>query len=224
MCGRFVLREEPEFYGRLFEAGLGELKDATPSWNIGPTATILGVRATDQGRLLDAYRWGLVPSWATHPSAVTSTFNARAETVATKPMFRKAFERRRILIPADAFYEWQKLGPKEKQPYAFRRADGTPMVFAGIRDGWKLPDGTWLDSASILTTEAGPDMAAIHTRQPVLLERDTWDLWLDPHADLDELHGLLRAAGGVLDHHPVSRDVGNVKNDRPDLLEAINSL
>ena len=144
-----------------------------------PTAPILGVSERHGRRILGAYKWGLVPSWAKNPAAVTGTFNAAAESVATKPMFRSAFERRRILVPVDAFYEWQKLGPKEKQPYVFQRADGQPVVFAGLREWWRDAEGQELRSATIITTEAGPDMP-IHNREPVVLEPENWDLWLDP--------------------------------------------
>jgi len=152
--------------------------------------------------------------------AIRNTFNARAETVATRPMFRSAFRRGRILVPVDAFYEWKAGSPK--QPYAFVRADREPVVFAGLRESWSGPDGTELRSATIITTEAGPDMP-IHDRQPVVLERSTWERWLDPAADdRSELESLLRPTrAGTLIHHPVDRAVGSVRNDRPDLLDEV---
>lgn len=133
MCGRFALFSEPSRFAEFLDAELALDPEAfRPSWNVGPTRTILGVAERADGhRSLGAYRWGLVPGWAKEPSAIRSTFNARAETVATKPTFRSAFRRGRILIPADAFYEWQTEG-RVKTPFAFTRADGNPIVFAGL--------------------------------------------------------------------------------------------
>lgn len=224
MCGRIALYDEPSRLARILDAGLDpDLSDHwRPRWNLGPTSRILGVFECDGTRTLGAYRWGLVPRWAKDPAAVKSTFNARAETVATKPMFRSAFRESRILVPVDAFYEWERTGPKEKQPYAFRRADGEPVVFAGLREWWKGDDGDELHTATIITTEAGPDMP-IHNRQPVVLEKDTWDHWLDPEVtDRDELESFLGpTTEGTLVHHRVSKDVGNIRNDSPELLEAL---
>jgi len=225
MCGRIALYDDPDHLARLLDAGVDPDLVATwrPSWNIGPTAPVLGVSERHGRRILDAYRWGLIPSWAKNPAEVKGTFNARAETVATKAMFRTAFERGRILVPADAFYEWKATGPKVKQPYAFRRADGEPVVFAGLREWWRDAEGQELRSAAIITTQAGPDMP-IHNRQPVVLERENWDLWLDPDmrggSTLQQL--LAPTAAGTLIHHPVAKDVGSTRNDRPDLLEAVS--
>ena len=139
--------------------------------------------------------WGLVPFWAKDPSVGSRAFNARAETVATKPMFRRAFEKRRILVPADAFYEWTKTGGP-KIPNAFRRTDGELIVFAGLCEYWKASDDQWLASATIITTSDNADMHDIHNRMPVILEKSTWDEWLNPGtADVDDLKGLTPQAG-----------------------------
>jgi putative SOS response-associated peptidase YedK len=224
MCGRIALYDEPDGLARLFDAGFDpSLFDSwQPKWNVGPTDPILGVSDRQGRRIIAAYRWGLVPGWVKDPTQLRSTFNARGETVATKPAFREAFKRRRILVPVDAFYEWHTTGPKRKQPYAFTRADGEPVVMAGLREYWKGDDGTVLRTATIITTEAGPDMP-IHNRQPVVLEHDNWDHWLDPDVtDREELEPLLvPTVAGTLVHHPVSKDVGNVRNDGPELVEAI---
>ena len=224
MCGRIALYSEPRHIARMMEAGIidGEFEGWRPSWNLGPTRRILGVSSSTEGeRTLNSYRWGLVPGWAKDPAAITSTFNARAETLATKPMFRNAFKQSRILVPVDAFYEWKAGTPR--QPHVFQRADGELIVFAGLRARWRGPDDAVLRTATIITTEAGPDMEGIHDRQPVVLERESWDHWLDPEAtDRDELESMLHpSAGGTLQHHPVMQDVGNVRNDGAYLLEPI---
>ena len=228
MCGRFALYTEPAKVARLL--GAADRADDTwqPSFNIPPTERIVGARerVDDDGeitRTLESYRWGLVPFFAKDPKVGNRAFNARAETVATKPMFRRAFQKRRLLIPADAFYEWKKTGGP-KDPYAFRRADGDPMVFAGLAEYWKSPDDQWLASATIITTDDGPDMHEIHNRMPVVMEKDAWDEWLDPSLDdADVLLGLLRPSpAGTLEHYRVSRDVGKVDNDGGYLLEPNN--
>lgn len=221
VCGRIALSDDPGRLARILEASLELDEEWEPHWNVGPTAPILGVSEDREGhRHLAEYRWGLVPPSAKDPSSVRNTFNARAETVATKPIFRAAFQRWRILVPVDLFYEWTP--EKPKQPYAFKRADGDPLVLAGLRGYWRGPDGTELRSATIVTTTAGPDMP-IHDRQPVVLERDSWEHWLDRSVtDRDELEPLLHpGASGTLVHFPVSRAVGDVRNDSPDLVEEL---
>jgi putative SOS response-associated peptidase YedK len=132
-----------------------------------------------------------VPFWAKDPSAIKSTFNARAETVVTKPMFRKAFADQDILVPVDAFCEGKTLPPKVKQPYAFTRADGEPVMFAGLREWWKDAEGRELRTAIIITTETGPDMP-IHNRQSVVLVPNSWDQWLNWEAhDVEAREKLL---------------------------------
>jgi putative SOS response-associated peptidase YedK len=223
MCGRIALYSDTPHLAQLLEAGIDPalVDGLRPRWNIGPMSTILGVSESAEGeRTLGAYRWGLVPAWAKDPAALRSTFNARAETVAVKPMFRSAFKRGRILVPVDGFYEWQAGTPK--QPFAFRRADGQPVVFAGLREWWRGDDGTELRTATIITTESGPDMP-IHDREPVVLEREAWEHWLDPAVTArDELEPLLRpTVEGTLVHYLVGRAVGNVRNDGPELIDPV---
>ncbi len=224
MCGRIALYSDPPRYAALLDAGLDpELDGWQPQWNVGPTSPVPGAsEGRDGSRTLRLYRWGLVPRWANDLNAVKGTFNARAETVATKPAFQSAFQRGRVLLPADAFYEWEHLD-SVTQPYVFRRADGEPIVFAGLAERWKQPDGDILRSATIITTRAGPDMDGIHDRMPVVLERGTWDLWLDRTVtDRDELESMLcPAPEGTLVHHAVGRAVGSTNNNGPQLLDPV---
>jgi putative SOS response-associated peptidase YedK len=223
MCGRIALYDDPDRLSRILDAGVDPrvADEWRPGWNLAPTDRILGVSERHDERLLRPYRWGLVPSWSKSPD-VKSSFNARAEGLASKPLFRSAFRKSRILVPADAFYEWEKLDPKHKQPYAFTRADGQPIVFAGLREWWRDTEGHELNTATIITTEAGPDMP-IHNRQPVVLEQKNWELWLDPEfTDVEKLQPLLvPTTKGTLVHHPVGQAVGNVRNDGPELLDEI---
>jgi len=225
MCGRISLHSDPERYADAFGARMAsELVNAWhPRWNVAPSSPIAGVREQDGGRELRMFRWGLLPGWAKDPSISNRTFNARAETVATKPIFRSAFRRRRLIVAADGFYEWQFLpGTKSKQPHYFHRADGAPLALAGLWESRRSGEEEQL-SATIITTAAGPDMAPIHERQPVLLEPDALDRWLDPAIDgQSELQEMLRSGVGQLVHHPVHRDVGNVRNDNGSLIEELD--
>jgi putative SOS response-associated peptidase YedK len=227
MCGRIALYTPPFRLARLLEAALaaGLDPDGQPSWNVGPQATLLGVADRGRGRVLDEYRWGLVPSWVNDPSVGSRMFNARSETVATKPSFRTAFERHRLLVPVDGFYEWDRRGAATV-PHYFTRADGEPVVLAGLYEHWRdrtVEDAPWLQTCTVLTTTPGPDTDGIHDRMPVVLERDAVDLWLT--AGDDELGAVLSlcapARAGTLVHHPVDRRVGSVRNDWPELIDAV---
>lgn len=221
MCGRIALYSDPDRMARILDAQLTLDRETWgPSWNVGPTDPVLGVSEDEHGsRSLAAYRWGLLPVGAKDPKQGVRAFNARSETVATKPTFRSAFKRGRILVPVDGFFEWRTEG-KVKTPSFFTRSDGHPLVFAGLREWWRSPAGEVIRSATIITTTSGPDMDDIHDRMPVVLERETWDHWLDPAvATRDELEGLLvPARAGTLIHHQVGRAVGNVRNDGPELI------
>ncbi len=181
-------------------------------------------------RELRVVRWGLVPFWAKDTSIGSRLINARAETVASKPAFRRAFARHRCLLPADGFYEWEKSGdPKHprKQPYYIHREDGGVLAFAGLYELWRDKDrpdddpGAWLWSATIITTRAEDEVGRIHDRMPMVIEPARWADWLDPAASSAEaLHELLRpAAAAHLTSHPVSTEVNSVRNNGPELIE-----
>jgi len=230
MCGRIALYTPPRRLARLLEAALaaGVDPEGQPSWNVGPQRTLFGVTDRGSGRILDEYRWGLVPSWAKDPSVSTRMFNARAETVATKPSFRSAFQSQRLLVPVDGFYEWDRRGA-DKIPHYFTRADGAPVVLAGLYERWHdraaAKDAPALQTCTVLTTTPGPDVDGIHDRMPVVLEPDAFDLWLTASDDeRDAVQALcVPAQVGTLVHHPVDAKVGNVRNDEPDLIEALTA-
>jgi putative SOS response-associated peptidase YedK len=217
MCGRFTLATSGEQLATQF--ALAEAPQLAPRYNIAPTQPIAVVRATDGGRELVLLRWGLVPVWANDPSIGSRMINARAETAAVKPAFRTAMRRRRCLIPADGFYEWQTL-PSGKQPFYFHRGDGAPFAFAGLWEHWNSPDGTPLESCTILTTAANELLRPIHDRMPVIIDPADYARWLDPGlhdpAALEDL--LAPHDDAAMAAHPVSRAVNRVANDGPALI------
>ena len=204
MCGRYFLQRDPADLARYYETSDGSpTPNAAPSWNMAPTQDGLVLRRHPETgeRRLDALRWGLVPRWAKDAKDGARLINARADGVAEKPSFREAFRRRRCIVPADGFYEW--LTPKEaeartrskdpKQPFAVALASGEPMSLAGLWEGWKDPEGNWLRTYSIITTEANPKQAPLHHRMPVILGRGDWAAWLgEEEASEGRLLGLLK--------------------------------
>ena len=191
-----------------------------------------------QARELRVVRWGLVPFWAKDVKIGSRLINARAETVSTKPAFRRAFARRRCLLPADGFYEWQAPGdgpvsdgPRgRKQPYFIHRGDGGVLAFAGLYELWRDPDApdsdpaAWLWTAAIITTEAPDDLGRIHDRTPMVIEPGRWADWLDPgQTDEATLRGLLApAVSGALSSYPVSTEVNAVSHNGPGLIEPLD--
>ena len=181
-------------------------------------------------RELRVVRWGLVPFWAKDISIGSRLINARAETVATKPAFRRAFARHRCLLPADGFYEWEKSGDAKsapKQPYYIPREDGGVLAFAGLYELWRDKDrpdddpDSWLWTATIITTRAEDEVGRIHDRMPMVIEPARWADWLDPTATSAEaLHGLMTPAASVhLTTYPVSTEVNSVRHNGPGLIE-----
>lgn len=232
MCGRFAASAGTDEYVEIF--GVQEIVDEVePHFNLAPTDPIPAVveRADKESgevvRKLVAPRWGLVPSWSKDASGAARMINARAETVATKPAFRRAFAARRCLIPADGYYEWFVLPGQEgakkprKQPYFIRPADARPFVMAGLYEFWKSPAGEWLTTATIITTTTTDALGHIHDRMPMVVHPDDWASWLDPHRTEPEAAASLLAVDDQLDAYPVSPLVGNVRNDGPELLEPV---
>ena len=228
MCGRYYSNSDKQTIAERFQ--LRQLPDVAiaPNYNIAPTTFEPVVRlGRDSGeRELELMRWGLVPHFAKSLSDFKgfSTFNARAETLASSAVWRVPFQRRRCLVPADGFYEWKTLDDSKKpakRPYAITLADGKPMAFAGLWDAWKEADGRWLQSFSIITTEANELMSTIHTRMPVILHSRDWEEWLDRNDSRPAPTHLLRQyESDQMQMAPCNPLVGNVRNNGPEMLEA----
>lgn len=205
----------------LTQLGAELIPEFEAAYNIAPTDYSLVVRAVGGNRHMWPMRWGLIPSWAKDESIGVRCINARSETVFEKPSFRGAIKYRRCLVPANGFFEWQ--GEKGfKQPYFIHRADGEILVMAGLWEEWVSPAGE-IESFTIITTDANREMSDIHDRMPVVLERQDWGWWLDGSVtDGEVFRGLLGPAlDGTLAMYPVSREVGNVRNKGPEVLERV---
>ncbi|CAN5862190.1 SOS response-associated peptidase [soil metagenome] len=220
MCGRFVAASDPDQFAAWFDVDDRRTDELPASYNVAPTMSVYAVSEHREQRYLVSFRWGLVPTWADDPKVGSRMINARRESIADKPAYRTALRRRRCIIPADGFYEWQK-HPHGKTPYYIHRADGRPLAFAGLWEGWKQPDGEWLRTCTIITGAADERLTDLHPRMPIALPPDAWDVWLDrdeqrPDAVLD-----LLAHPDVTDltWHPVADLVNNVRNDDATLIE-----
>jgi len=191
-------------------------------YNIAPSQEILVVRQVAGRREGQLMRWGLIPSWAKDPEIGNRMINARAETLAEKPAFREPFCRRRCLIPADGFYEWQSGEGNRRQPFFIHRADGQVMTLAGIWDQWMAPDGQSILSCAIITIEANATVGAIHNRMPAILEPSDTQAWLDESSRPAVLLSLFRPlSADVLEAYPVDRQVNKPKLDAPACIQRI---
>lgn len=219
MCGRYTLADLPARLAARF--GVAPL-DVQPRYNIAPTQLAPVVRVNAGTREAAMLRWGLIPSWADDANIGARMINARSETVLEKPAFRTAFRRRRCLIPASGFYEWQTTSAG-KQPFYFTPVEGDLMAFAGLWEQWHAPDGAVIESYAILTTAANEMVAPIHDRMPVILPPDIDALWLDPTADAARLHELCLTPPPVkLRAYPVSKAVNQVRNDGEALIRPLS--
>ncbi len=221
MCGRYTLRSNPSQIASTF--GLDSVPELPSRYNIAPTQDVAAVRLSHEsdGREWVLLHWGLIPSWAKEAKIGHRMINARAETIAEKPSFRSAFTKRRCLIVADGFYEWQKVDGN-KQPYFIHRADDEPFAFAGLWEHWNAK-GEEIQSCTIITTAANALMEPIHDRMPVILGNKDWPTWLDVEfKDKDLLKGLLKPCDpDVLDAYPISTLVNNPGNDVAKCIERI---
>lgn len=232
MCGRFTLTQSAETIAEAFD--LADLPPLAPRYNIAPTQPAPAVRMTGSQRQFTYLTWGLVPSWAKDPAMGARMINARAETVAEKPAFRSALKYRRCLIVADGFYEWQLpshaadstskgKSRSAKQPFYFCLADRRPFAFAGLWEHWQSPDGSEIESCTLITTAANDLMQHVHDRMPVILQPQDYDLWLDP--DLQSPQALqpllVPYPSEAMTHYPVSTQVNSPRNDSPTCVEPI---
>jgi putative SOS response-associated peptidase YedK len=222
MCGRFTLKMTWSEIVALYKLTLDRPPhNLPPRYNVCPTDPIDVIPEQDGRRDFARMRWGLVPRWWSKPlkELRAATFNARAETVETKPFFRDAFKRTRCLIPASGYYEWAAT-TDSKQPYYFTRADGEPITFAGLWDEWKdRATGETLRSCTMIITEPNDFVAEVHDRMPVILDRPDFGAWLDD----GEIALLKPAANDVLRRWPVSKRVNSSRapDDDPSLIQAI---
>ncbi|MET9968162.1 SOS response-associated peptidase [Streptomyces sp. NPDC006356] len=245
MCGRYASTRSPQDLAQLFQVAEWHPEEAlAPSWNVAPTDEVWAVlertpRGAAEGeparRRLRPLRWGLVPSWAKDVKIGARLINARVETVHEKPAFRRAFVKRRCLLPADGFYEWdevkdRKSGKVRKQPYFIHPEDGQVLALAGLYEFWRDPEikdaddpAAWLLTCTIITTEATDAAGRIHPRMPLALAPEHYDAWLDPdHQSTDDLRALLTPpADGHLDARPVSPAVNSVRNNGPQLVDEV---
>lgn len=225
MCGRFTLRAPASVIAEQFS--LFDLPSLSPRYNIAPTQTVAVVRQVGQaggaGRELVNLRWGLIPHWAKDPAIGNRMINARSESVAEKPAYRTALRRRRCLVAADGFYEWQP-GGRRKQPYFIRMKDDLPFGFAGLWETWEGPENSYIESCTIITTDANELMAPIHDRMPVIVDPKDYGLWLDTSIqDPARLLPLLCPLhGDVLVAEPVGTRVNSPANDDAACIAPLN--
>jgi putative SOS response-associated peptidase YedK len=221
MCGRFTLHLPPDLLAEIF--GLSEIPVFPSRYNIAPTQQVAAIREKANGlREMDFLRWGLIPSWAKDKSVGNRMINARSETVAEKPAFRKAVRLRRCIVPASGFFEWRE-AEKRKLPFYLRCRDGSPMAFAGMWDAWKSPEGETVESCTILTTSSNELIEPLHDRMPVILHSEEYHLWLNREiTDPEKLMPVFRAyPANLMEMYPVSELVNSPRNDSPDLIKPI---
>jgi putative SOS response-associated peptidase YedK len=217
MCGRFVITSPPAALREIF--GYPDQPNFSPRYNIAPTQPVPVVIVENGARHFRLMRWGLVPAWVKDPREFTLLINARAETVKDKPAFKNALKRRRCLIPADGYYEWQAASGR-KRPFFIYRRDGRPFGFAALAETWSGPNGEEVDTVAIVTAPASVDLAVLHDRVPVTIAPDDFARWLDCASfDADEVMGLLvPPRQGEFAWHEVSTRVNRAANDDAQLI------
>ncbi len=228
MCGRFAITSPADAVSRQFDVRVSD--NFPPRYNVAPTQPIAVIRQdVNYRREYALVRWGFIPSWAKgehlQRASARPLINARGETVAEKPTFRSAFKRRRCLVPANGFYEW-RTERGAKQPYLVQHNDGELIAFAGLWETAFDPDGGEIDTAAIITTSAGPDIASLHNREPVVMAPDDYARWLEgDERDMKLIAPLIRTQQkGYWAFEKVSKAVNNVRNDGPDLLRPIGQV
>jgi putative SOS response-associated peptidase YedK len=225
MCGRYYRRSDKQKIAEAFRTGVPTTFEILPSYNVAPQTfqPVVALNRKTLERELVQMRWGLVPYWTDDPKIAYSTINAKAETLTSSPAFREAFKRRRCLVPADGFYEWQAIDRKTKQPFAFALRDGALFALGGVFDVWKdKKTGQTLLSYSIITTDPNELLEPFHNRMPLIVKPADYERWLAP-AEPDRLPvDLLRAfPDELMTAWKIGPAVGNVKNDDPGLIAPV---
>ncbi|MEI6405153.1 MAG: SOS response-associated peptidase [Actinomycetes bacterium] len=225
MCGRYALKSDPQAIAAQFDVAviLPELDSVRPNFNTAPTHAIPVILNRDDVVTMGTMTWGLIPSWAKDPAMGSRMINARVETITEKPAFRSAIHKRRCIIPADGWYEWQTTG-SQKVPHYFSATDQSIIGFAGIYERWSAPDGLAVWSTSIITTQAQAHISQVHERMPLLISRDVRQLWLaDGPAPLDQVRQASTSACEIA-CWTVDAAVGNVRNNNAELITPIEHL
>jgi putative SOS response-associated peptidase YedK len=221
MCARYNLRISPQKLAEIF-ATVREI-EFVQRFNVSPTQQVVTIRQEDGKRVPSHMRWGLVPSWSKDPKSRPPLINARGEALAEKPAFRTAFKKRRCLIPATGFYEWRTEG-KSKLPFNIHLPDDIPFAFAGLWDCWR-GGAEPLESCTIVTTEAIGEMVNLHDRQPVILHRHEWSVWLNPELeDMDALKSMIRPWDRELVFDAVDPAINNSRNEGAEFFKPGNTL
>ncbi len=222
MCGRYTLHSRLNLLLQQFAVETAPAYH--PRYNIAPTqdAPVVRQRTPKAQRSMDLLRWGLIPLWADDPSIGNRMINARAETAHERPAFRAAFRRRRCLVPADGYYEWQKAAT-HKQPFYIRVDGGKPFAMAGLWEHWEDDGGNALETYTVLTTDANEATRHLHDRMPVILDKTQYARWLDPHyQEVTSLRKMLRPFPSErVDYYPVSTYVNSPQHEGPQCIKPI---
>lgn len=223
MCGRYAAAKDVASLVEEFEVARPPDKQLPEDYNVAPSKQVYMVVDRDTGegvqRQLRVAKWGLVPSWAKDPKIGNRMINARIETAAEKPAFRRAWAKRRCLLPADGYFEWYAGEGRPKQPFYIHRADGHSLAMAGLFEFWKEGDD-WLVTTCVLTTSAPDELGRIHDRMPLMVPRENWQAWLNPdHPPQADMAVPAMATG--LEAYPVSTEVNNVRHNGPQLIEPL---
>ncbi len=215
MCGRYAIQTAPELVRAYF--GYDDTPNFPPRYNIAPTQPVPVVHRSEGRMRFTLMRWGFMPGWVKDPKDYPLVINVRSETVLEKNSFRGAIQRRRALMPADGFYEWQKLG-RESRPWLIRRPDRSIFAFAALWETWASADGSEIDTVALLNTHANGLISAIHERSPVILPPSDFDAWLDPQTPVRDAHALLRPPPeDLLEMVRIGRTVNSIRNDGPEV-------
>jgi putative SOS response-associated peptidase YedK len=220
MCGRYLITSTPEAMRQLFQ--YPELPNFPPRYNVAPTQPIPIVRLYEGRRQFALVRWGLIPSWVKDPKTFSLVLQARSDSVLDKPSFKNAMKRRRCLIPADGFYEWNE---DTRRPYVVRPKHGGPVAFAGLWETWMGPNGEEMETVAVITTDANQTLHPIHYRMPAVIPPEAFDLWLDClNVDANTAAALLGPAPeDLFEAYEISTAVNRVTNDHPGLLKPVAS-